>query len=449
MDDSMRRRQEALMAYNILDTPPEDSFRELVTLAALTCRTPVSCISLIDWDGRRLWIKATQGLTESASFSFDDITPATMFCAQCVRGGDITDGGTFEAPLIIDNAFEHPVYADNPLVQQRSIGFYCGAPITTPNGIPIGTICVVDSKPRTLTSDQIQTLTLLARQVMDHLEHRRQNFMLINAVAERETFRHRLREILDDMLPSHVIDSLRHGVKPPPDYFDPVTVFFSDVVGFTDICASIPPTAVMQILDTLYSHFDRLVAKYNLFKVETIGDAFVCCAGIPHEQPDHTLRIAKFAVEAVEAATKVPIDPEDPSKGCISIRVGFHTGPIVASVVGTTQPRYCLFGETVNTAMAMETSSHAMRINMSREAALALLDQCPEARIEERDVKSVDRQLEMFFLEPESVMDQDIMPIPPSPRCPTPTDAETLTCPSAFELWQSGLPWATAVGDEK
>ncbi len=147
-----------------------------------------------------------------------------------------------------------------------------------------------------------------------------------------------------------------------------VTVFFSDVTGFTDISARLPPIKVMRLLERLYTLFDGITAKHGLFKVrqsvlctpallplarmpdlrrqvETIGDAYMVCGNLlDGQEADHTARVAAFAADVVAAASTVAVDEGDPAAGFVVIRAGFHTGPCVASVVGQTNPRYCLFG---------------------------------------------------------------------------------------------------------
>ena len=191
-------------------------------------------------------------------------------------------------------------------------------------------------------------------------------------------------KLLQDILPPKVIKALAEGRKVEPEPYDPVTIFFSDIVGFTTISQTMPPEKVMAMLDDMYSRFDALVRKHGLFKVETIGDAYMCVGGIPEPQADHTLRVARFSIEAINSAAEVPIDAEDPGKGYVKIRVGFHSGSVVASVVGSVNPRYCLFGDTVNVASRMESNSATSKITMSPQAHKLLTEQSPEAACEDR-----------------------------------------------------------------
>jgi len=212
--------------------------------------------------------------------------------------------------------------------------------------------------------------------------------------------------LLHDILPPKVARALLEGRKVEPETFDTVTIFFSDVVNFTRLSRDLPPEKVMSFLDRMYSSFDALARTYGLFKVETIGDAYMCVGGLPEPQADHTLRVARFALEARQAASKVFIDPQDPGKGKLKIRVGFHTGSVVASVVGSTNPRYCLFGDTVNTASRMESNSKPGCVNCSPQAQRALTAQIreqgfqgikvtPRGRV---DVKGKG-SMEMFFID--------------------------------------------------
>jgi serine/threonine protein kinase len=192
-------------------------------------------------------------------------------------------------------------------------------------------------------------------------------------------------DMLYQVFPKKVADQLKAGQKVEPETHDDVTVFFSDIVGFTDISRKMSAVKVCNMLDRLYLAFDNLANKHDVFKVETIGDAWVGVTNLENNQlGTHARRIAEFAIDAVAAASEVQIDEEDPLKGCIHIRVGFHSGPVVSNVIGSLNPRYGLFGDTMNTAARMESMSESGRIHCSESAARVLKEQAPDLQVRRR-----------------------------------------------------------------
>lgn len=181
-----------------------------------------------------------------------------------------------------------------------------------------------------------------------------------------------------DIFPKHIAEQLQAGKKVEPEHKESVTIFFSDIVNYTSISSELDPRKVASMLDRLYQKFDALSDKHEVFKVETIGDAYMAVTNLVKDQSnDHAVRIASFAAEAIQAANETLIDEEDASKGYLNIRCGFHSGPVVADVVGTRNPRYCLFGDSVNTASRMESNSDKNRILCSEAAAhLLRVQQC-------------------------------------------------------------------------
>ncbi|TKR67462.1 hypothetical protein L596_023611 [Steinernema carpocapsae] len=188
--------------------------------------------------------------------------------------------------------------------------------------------------------------------------------------------------LLYRMMPKQIAEKLKMGASVEPESFESVTVFFSDVVSFTTLASRCTPLQVVDLLNRLYTNFDQIIDAHDVYKVETIGDGYLCVSGLPHRNGDrHVKEIADMSLGFIASLLTFRI-PHIPSE-TVQIRVGMHTGSVVAGVVGLTMPRYCLFGDTVNTASRMESNSKPNKIHLSIEANLAI-QRFPEYTTESR-----------------------------------------------------------------
>ncbi|KJH40737.1 adenylate/guanylate cyclase catalytic domain protein [Dictyocaulus viviparus] len=147
------------------------------------------------------------------------------------------------------------------------------------------------------------------------------------------------------MLPRQVAEKLKLGKSVEPETFDSVTVFFSDVVSFTSIAAKGTPLQVVNLLNDLYTIFDSIIDEHDVYKVETIGDGYLCASGLPNRNgQEHIKEICSMSLNFITSLQKFRV-PHLPNER-INLRIGVHTGSVVTGVVGLTMPRYCLFGDT-------------------------------------------------------------------------------------------------------
>lgn len=173
--------------------------------------------------------------------------------------------------------------------------------------------------------------------------------------------------LLLNILPEPIAERLKksHGVI--VDHFDEATVLFADLVGFTPFAAQHSPEEVIEVLNHIFSQFDVLADAHRLEKIKTIGDAYMVVAGVPMPRPDHAHAIAEMSIAMQAFIGEI-------EGGRFQVRIGIHTGPVVAGVIGRKKFSYDLWGDTVNLASRMESQGEPGRIQVSTETYGLLRD---------------------------------------------------------------------------
>ena len=205
----------------------------------------------------------------------------------------------------------------------------------------------------------------------------------------------RSENLLLNILPEEIAQELKETGKAAPKKYECVTILFTDFKDFTKLVASIPATTLIVELDDIFGQFDDIMDEVGIEKIETIGDAYMAASGLPRENPDHALRCVEAAFLMVEFLEQ----RNENSEISWNMRVGIHSGPVVAGVVGKKKFAYDLFGDSVNTASRMESNGQVGKVNIS-QASYELLKSEPDLAFENRGkIEAKGKgEIEMYFV---------------------------------------------------
>lgn len=179
---------------------------------------------------------------------------------------------------------------------------------------------------------------------------------------------HRSQELLENILPATIAERLKDGSTRVADSFEEVTLLFADIVGFTRLAGELPPREVVDLLNRVFSQFDRIVEQHGLEKIKTIGDEYMVAGGIPTPRADHAQAVADAALDMMAVIERMNARSEHR----LALRVGIHTGEAVAGVIGARKISYDVWGDTVNTASRMQSQGLPGRIQVTEATASRL-----------------------------------------------------------------------------
>jgi class 3 adenylate cyclase len=189
--------------------------------------------------------------------------------------------------------------------------------------------------------------------------------MVYYFVSKKNFFQARSEALLLNILPKEIAGELKTYGRAEAKHFDQVTVMFTDFKNFTGISEKLSPTELVAEIDTLFRAFDRIISRHPIEKIKTIGDSYMCAGGLPVPNNTHAFDVVNASLEILHFMQQHLQERKKEGWEPFEIRIGVHTGPVVAGIVGEKKFAYDIWGDTVNLASRMETSGEAGKINIS------------------------------------------------------------------------------------
>lgn len=218
----------------------------------------------------------------------------------------------------------------------------------------------------------------------------------VNRILDKQNAQ--IQHLLLNILPKEVASELQATGGSKPRHFEQVSVLFTDFKGFTSIADKMSPEAVVQELNECFMAFDGIMEKYNLEKIKTIGDSYMCAGNIPSPDPDHVYKIIKAGMEIQGFMERYNLSRAEQGLDTWQIRIGVHVGPVVAGVVGIKKYAYDIWGSTVNVASRMESNAMPGRVNISAATYEIVKDRFECSHRGKIYAKNLG-ELDMYFIE--------------------------------------------------
>ena len=360
----LENEQERLQDLESLGIVKEDirkdqRFSSLPRLASYLTSCPQAWINIIDKDTQHC--KIDYGQNSVLSYMSREIPRGLTACQHVVNNNC--------EPLVIEDC---TVDERTKLVAEASGGgfprFYAGSPIVSKNGFILGTFCVMDEEPRSISHEQLEGLRLLADQFVELLDTRQVEAPSVNN---------------DDKLAVN------------GDYYSSASILFADFVGFTQKTEEIQPGELLEILSSYFNGFDQIMERFELKKVKTIGDAYMAIGGVPDKNSDHAVQVCKAAQEMIKYVNGMGVQQEALGKDSWKLRVGINTGPVIA---GNTGDNFDIWGDAVNVAARLESSGEEGKIQISDKTKQFLSENAKVTFREKVHLKNKG-EMDTFFLE--------------------------------------------------
>ncbi len=253
--------------------------------------------------------------------------------------------------------------------------------------------------------DNIEQTNAILSQQKEEIEAQRDNLSELHEQVIQQ--RDEANNLLLNILPAEIAQELKETGHATPRHYDMATVLFTDFKGFTQISEKLTPEQIIHELDYCFLKFDEIIEKYGVEKIKTIGDAYMCAGGIPLPNRSNAIDVVKAGLEMKEFMERFKAEKQAKGESVWELRIGIHTGPLVAGVIGKNKFAYDIWGDTVNIAARMESSGEVGKVNIS-ETTYKLVKSHFQCTHRGKIAAKNKGEIDMYFVEKKTSLFQGI-----------------------------------------